>query len=762
MKIRNILIALVASAVLYTGCHDDDDMDAQGNQHDSQHETVVNVDVILPQSVQKDWSNSINWAMRNIEKAQLQLDKRVKLNLRYHDEDTENLDNLAHALTHPKLGEDSCHAIIGPYHSYNAQTILGYAASSRLPVVMPTCSSAELQRIYARSTNAWFLTESDITQCEMLLAVGREISVENVALIYSDDSYGNSFRDWFGFMADEYKLNMMGLSKYKSGDDLTKFLDENFPEPIEFDPDDVFGDALSVHMCIAISDPKECMEVVSQIVQYQKTHRYLTIFFVCTDTAYCEYVEKYKFEDFALLLGIAPTGAISRGFPQAYESKFGRRPYNGEAQVYDALSIIALGAAKRFVADDPNTLYIDGKKVEYNTRPYTPTLTDWMRSIVADEEGTPTYWQSAGLASTFNKIANNEPLDVYGASGDLLFDQTTHTSITRSNYMFWYNFDNKFTPIVYLSSDGGGESMSTSSIWEWKQNSFQEFDEFASIDETELPAVTDNWAIVISPSTTWANYRHQADAFAMYQLLKEHGYDDEHIILIVEDNLAFDEKNNKYRGQIFVELSDDASATGTLINNDVRAGAIVDYKFSDLNEDDIADIMLGKQSERLPEVFHTTNTSNVFFFWSGHGGDGVGPLWGNENARSAFGTKRIKDIVTDMNINGKYRRMMFAIETCFSGLWGDALTGMPNVVVITAANQYEPSKADVHNDELGVFLSNAFSRSFRLAVDNNYNISLRDLYYSLARTTTGSHVKLFNEENYGSVYKNGMKDYMIK
>ena len=747
------------AAAINTGCHDkDDDSSSSSSQYS---ETVVNVDVVLPKSVQEDWSNSINWALRNIDKAQLQLDKHVKLNLRYHDEDSENLDNLAYALTHPKEGDDTCHAIIGPYHSYNAQTFLSYAVATRLPVLMPTCSGAELQRIQARSTNAWFLTESDITQCEILLAVGKEIQVTDVALFYSDDTYGNSFRDWFGFMADEYQLQMAGLSKYKAGDDITDVLDNWFPMEKAKDDNSTSTGVNVLHICLALSSPDDYIEVIGKISDYAKAHPSTIPIYVCTDVAYCDEMLNHDWPDDVYVLGISSTGAISRGFPQSYKTKFGRLPYNGEAQVYDALCIVAMGAAKRLAAADPKTLYIDGKKVEYNTSPYHPTLTDWMRSIVADEEGTPTYWQSAGLASTFNKIANNEPLDVYGASGDLLFDAATHTKVLQTNYMFWYLDNMTFSPITYLSTAGSGEAVSTSSIWEWRQNSFQEFDENASITEAELPAVSDHWALIISPSTTWSNYRHQADAFAMYQLLKEHGYDDEHIILIVEDNLAFD-KNNKYKGQIFVERSNDASATGTLINNDVRAGAIVDYKFSEIDVEDIADIMLGRQSEHLPHVFHTTNTSNVFFFWSGHGGDGVGPLWGNENARSAFGTQRIKDIVTDMNINGKYRRMMFAIETCFSGLWGDALTGIPNVVAITAANQYEPSKADVHDDELGVFLSNAFSRSFRYAVDNNYNISLRDLYYTLARTTTGSHVKLFNEEKYGSVYKNGMKDYMIR
>ncbi len=111
----------------------------------------------------------------------------------------------------------------------------------------------------------------------------------------------------------------------------------------------------------------------------------------------------------------------------------------------------------------------------------------------------------------------------------------------------------------------------------------------------------------------------------------------------------------------------------------------------------------------MPKVISPTETSNVFFFWSGHGGNREGPLWGNEDATQYFGTDRIKNIVSEMNSRNKYRRMMFAIETCYGGKWGEALEGQPDVLVLTAANPYEYSMADVHDKDLGVYLSNAFA-----------------------------------------------------
>ena len=48
---------------------------------------------------------------------------------------------------------------------------------------------------------------------------------------------------------------------------------------------------------------------------------------------------------------------------------------------------------------------------------------------------------------------------------------------------------------------------------------------------------------------------------------------------------------------------------------------------------------------------------------------------------------------------------------------------------------------------------------FREAIHKNHDVSLIDLYYTISRNTGGSHVKIYNETNYGNVYSNTMGDY---
>lgn len=54
---------------------------------------------------------------------------------------------------------------------------------------------------------------------------------------------------------------------------------------------------------------------------------------------------------------------------------------------------------------------------------------------------------------------------------------------------------------------------------------------------------TGQWALVVGLSKGWQNYRHQADALAQYQMLRAHGVSDDHIVLVLADDLAGDPRN---------------------------------------------------------------------------------------------------------------------------------------------------------------------------------------------------------------------------
>ncbi len=58
-----------------------------------------------------------------------------------------------------------------------------------------------------------------------------------------------------------------------------------------------------------------------------------------------------------------------------------------------------------------------------------------------------------------------------------------------------------------------------------------------------LSLYTSNWAVLVSTSRHWLNYRHSANALAMYRVLKRFGFPDSHIILMLSDDHACNPRN---------------------------------------------------------------------------------------------------------------------------------------------------------------------------------------------------------------------------
>ena len=61
-----------------------DDKDTTPDQKDAEV-VKLNIDVVLPTDIREQWQNSIDMAMDNIAKAQQKMDRKIVLNLRYHE-----------------------------------------------------------------------------------------------------------------------------------------------------------------------------------------------------------------------------------------------------------------------------------------------------------------------------------------------------------------------------------------------------------------------------------------------------------------------------------------------------------------------------------------------------------------------------------------------------------------------------------------------------------------------------------------------------
>ena len=691
MRISSRLL-IVLIAFVFSSCSD----------HFKTEQNVVTykIAVVMPQDRQEEWNRVAQWALDNIEEAQFGLSHGVKLNLQWFDENSPEINSKLKNIAN----DDSYVAIIGPYSSQHAHTAADFCAKSGKTLILPVATSAEVQRIYAGTGNIWYLTQSDISQCELMLAQAILSESWNVSLIASDDDYGRSFSDWFAYQAEELGINVKDICICTSEDEVKSAVNTvagNFK----------YGD----HLLLALSQEKYAIAFDQEIaVLKADSEDFKFPLVLCSDVMnspnLAGQLRNLTYE------GLSPCAAPSSGFAKAYEIKYGCSLSNGSAHLYDAIIMTALA------------LTVDSEDLDAGILELVQGRDTWNRS-----------WLPADMHDTFVMLQAGGRPDVLGVTGDWTFDERHHSSVLNTTYSHWILRDGQYFTLEYLSADGGQRTTSTLQAWDVQQQKYQQFS--SSQEDRKYPEYSgENWAVVIGTSDKWAYYRHQADALAMYQLLKRHGYDDDHIILIIADNIAYDSRNI-YPGVVRVRPN----------GENVYEGAVVDYKIGDIKISDLKPILTGQKSEKHPEVITPDEHDNVVVFWCGHGSKNR-LAWGSDEVVHGY---QIADLIQSMT----YRKMLWSMDACYSGSIGEACEGIPGVLFITAANAVETSKADMRDPDMGIWLSNGFTRGFQETVDSNPDIILRDLYYELARSTVGSHATVYNVEYYGNMYKESMNEY---
>ncbi len=305
--------------------------------------------------------------------------------------------------------------------------------------------------------------------------------------------------------------------------------------------------------------------------------------------------------------------------------------------------------------------------------------------------------------------------------------------------------DGKFHILDFYSADGSNRTDPTLAGWNWRVSHLDEIEETTA--PTHYPELQSHWALLVAASTTWNNYRHQADVLNMYQILRREGYDDDHIVLIMEDDLAY-HTSNLTPGEIRVSPDGD-----NLYTDDIE----MDYRLSELQPDDIRLILSGQRSEQLTEVIAATEQDNVLVFWSGHG-TGGSFVWNDR--REGFTHDLMRQTLEELSAARAYRKMLWLVETCYSSSVVKAAVGIPGVLCIAAADEREPSKADVYNYEMNMWMTNRFSSVLCSLLQESPGITYRDLYLKLTASTIGSHVRVHNAQAFDNLYLASISEFL--
>lgn len=708
-KFYQSLWRITLCAVLFcsAACSNDDDE----NLHEQTQWKEYKVAVLLPYAdgMQERWQRLAQWACTTLEEAQSGKEQGVRLSLEWYDENKVDVSQCVKELSR----RDDIAALIGPFYSADADIAARQLTAKQLPL-FTTASASELVRKYADTSkcksNLWALTETDITQCEVMLSKALMYGVKRVSLIAQPDIYGQTFIDWFAFQACEMGLKVEGIVEYN-------------PDRLENDMEKALRGEVDMLLCVP-SSPADAVKMV-QVYNACKVLGKPRLLF--SDVA-----RNAKFLNAGSDLtegmeGISIAADPESGFKVAYEVRFGTEPTTGEVQILDAF-------------------LLTGIAVYYKETKGAESLNDALREVVAGRGAdiSPVWTPTAmSLALTYLDLGVSP--NIRGASSSLDFDAKVFTNVLYTTYAWWEVYKGKFITLDYNTSDGSKRTDANLAGWNWKNQQMQDMEDEGSF---VYPERKGNYALVVAGSVGWANYRHQADALCIYQLLKGVGYDDDHIVLVLADDIARNVKNPE-PGVIRVRPDGD----------NVYTGAKIDYRLEDLKPDDLVEILCGRKSERLSQVINATEQDNVLVFWSGHGSLGS-LLWGELDG---FNVRQMRQLMEQLNEGGirRYRKMLWLVEACHAGSMAAGGDGYPGVLYMTASNAYENSKADIYSPTLCTYMSNRFTATLEDELTGNITVSLRDLYYKLFRNTVGSHVTIYNQKNFDNLFRCTLEEFTV-
>lgn len=670
---------------------------------DSAELKEVRIAIVLPQKERQTiWNNSLKWVAENIRKA----DIGVNVVYEWIDEESANLTDVGISLSE----RQDIRSIIGCNISTNTQK-LAFAIARKTNNIKPLftfSTSQELPRIFGHRGFLWGMCETDISQSEIILSClsNENENIKKIALLASNDIYGQTFVDWFAFQALELNMTPMCIETYNSANEVESCLKRIV---------DSGTDAL---ICVPSS-----VEDVIPIHNYINNWNYSdttgnTIALMFTDKAYNKSILNDELP-VNFITGLAPSSNPNSGFSVSYQAIYDRLPYAGEAEVYDAVLITTLA-----------TIWAEKNNEE--------DLNKAISALLNKNSVSHGGWTAGMISNYYQQIMAGETPAISGATGTLDFNSEYNTTIRSTSYAHWISYEGEMVIIDYYSRNSNEHSSSPIAAWEWKKQHMQDVDKDSK--EIYYPELKDNYAVLIAASKGWKNYRHQADVLAFYHYLKSQGYDDEHIILIMADDIAYNEKN-PLQGVVRQKEA------GRNLYNNVQ----IDYRLGELTLNDLKHILTSEPSVKYPITLGSNTNDNVLFFWSGHGTQHGWEWQDTENLDADFA----KSMFTDM----KFRKMFAIIETCYSGVVAQDCTGIPGLLMMTAANPYEPSKADAFDNELVVYLSNTFTSSILTQFERNPNSIIYDLYLHVFDKTQGSHVMIYNAEHYGNLYMNNMGEY---
>ena len=210
-------------------------------------------------------------------------------------------------------------------------------------------------------------------------------------------------------------------------------------------------------------------------------------------------------------------------------------------------------------------------------------------------------------------------------------------------------------------------------------------------------AGSNNWAVIISTSRYWHNYRHTANALSMYHILKSNGISDDRIVLMMSDSHACDPRNDR-PAQIFNNKDNKINLYG--------CDAQVDFNAYETDIQAALSTLQGRYDENTPisRQLRSDENSSVLVYITGHGGENFIKFQDQEY----LSNEDIAQTIAVMAAQKRFKNLLFVAETCHAQSLC-AHVDTPNVVCVASALTEEDTYSHHMNAALGVWAIDMFT-----------------------------------------------------
>lgn len=249
---------------------------------------------------------------------------------------------------------------------------------------------------------------------------------------------------------------------------------------------------------------------------------------------------------------------------------------------------------------------------------------------------------------------------------------------------------------------------------------------------------TNNWAVLVSTSRFWFNYRHMANVLSMYRTVKRLGIPDSQIILMLSDDIACNPRN-AFPGSIFNNKDQAIDLYGNLIE--------VDYRGYEVTVENFIRLLTDRWDTNHPRSKRllTDENSNIFVYLTGHGGNEFLKFQDSEE----LGAHDIADAFEQMYEKKRYNEIFFMIDTCQANSMYERFYS-PNILAVGSSAVDESSYSHHSDLDIGVAVIDRFTfftLDFLEKIDKNSNATLDKLFdvyvYDNVHSTPGIRTDLF-------------------